>query len=199
MALTIIVTILVASWILSYWWLNREAAEVIELRNPEGERGSALVVYHPGPGTFHRQVVGGFVQGLVASGWRVEVATASAQAPTELTGYHLLVLGSPTYWFTPSVPVRRYLRQVGDLGGLPTVTITTGLGSGGRSSKVLQEYVRDAHGSLVEALTFYRLRPNDDDNYANGAQNRALAVERAEESARSLVLTGDSEPDGTAP
>ncbi len=188
MALLIVVVVLAASWILANWWLNKEVVEEVEVRNPEGATGSALVVYHPGPGTFHRRVIGGFVEGLVAGGWRVEVATASAQAPTELDSYDLLVLSSPTYWFTPSMPIRRYLRQVGDLGGLPTVTITTGLGAGGRSSKVLQRYVRDARGSLVQSLTFYRLRPNDDDNYANGEQNRALAVEMAEDSARSLVL-----------
>ena len=138
MALIIILAVLAAAWILSYRWLNKEVASEVEVRNPKGDTGSALVVYHPGPGTFHRQVVAGFVQGLVADGCRVKIASASNQAPEELEGYDLLVLGSPTYWFTPSVPVRRYLRQVGDLGGLPTVTIITGLGAGGRSSKALQ-------------------------------------------------------------
>jgi hypothetical protein len=199
MAIMIIVTILAAAWILSYWWLNKEVPAEVKVRNPEGDTGSALVVYHPGRGTFHPQVVGAFVDGLLAGGWRVEVATATDEAPTELDKYNLLVLGSPTYWFTPSVPVRRYLRQVGDLNGLPTVTITTGLGAGGRSSRVLQRYVRDAHGSLLQALTFYRMRPNDDDNYVNGAQNRALAVEMAEQTARSLAPTGASSEARTVP
>jgi hypothetical protein len=198
MAVLIVVVVLAASWILANRWLNKEVVEEVEIHNSEGLSGSALVVYHPGPGTFHRQVVGGYVQGLVDGGWRVEVATASDRAPTALDGYDLLVVGSPTYWFTPSVPVRRYVRQVGDLGGLPTVTITTGLGAGGRSSKVLQRTVRDARGSLVEALTFYRLRPNDDDNYANGQQNRALAVEMARESARSLKPPVAGKPGRTA-
>ena len=185
----IILAILAAAWILSYWWLNQEVAGQVEVRNPEGDTGSALVVYHPGRGTFHRQVVGGFVDGLVGSGWRVEVTTANAQAPTELANYDLLVLGSPTYWFTPSLPIRRYLRQLGDLGGKPVVTIITGLGAGGRSSKALQGAVRKAHGSLVKSLLLYRMRPNDDDNYADGRQNRALAVEMAEQVARSLAQT----------
>jgi hypothetical protein len=109
MVLAIILAILAMAWVLSYWWLNNEVPYKAEVRNPEGDRGSALVVYHPGRGTFHPRVVGGFVEGLMSSGWRVEVATASAQASTELAGYDLLVLGSPTYWFTPSLPVTRYL------------------------------------------------------------------------------------------
>jgi flavodoxin len=187
MVLIIILAILAAVWILSYWWLNREVVGKVEVRNPGGDTGSALVVYHPGRGTFHPRVVGGFVEGLVASGWRVEVATASDQAPTELANYDLLVLGSPTYWFTPSLPIRRYLRKLGDLEGQPTVTIVTGLGAGQRSSRVLQGKVRDAHGNLVQSLTLYRMRPNDDTNYSDGKQNRALAVEMAKQVAQSLA------------
>jgi hypothetical protein len=189
MVLIIILAVLAAAWILSYWWLNKEVTGKVEIHNPEGDRGSALVVYHPGRGTFHRRVIRGFVEGLIASGWRVERTTASDQAPTELANYDLLVLGSPTYWFTPSLPVRRYLRRLGNLDGQPTVAIATGLGAGERSSKILGRKIRGAHGSLVKSLTLYRMRPNDDDNYVNGKQNRTLAVEMAEQAARSLAQT----------
>jgi hypothetical protein len=191
MVLAIILAILAVAWILSYWWLNKEGPYQAEARNPEGDKGSALVVYHPGRGTFHPKVVSGFVEGLVADGWRVDVATASAQAPTELSNYDLLVLGSPTYWFMPSAPIRRYLRRLGDLDGQPTVTITTGLGAGERSANIFRRRVRGARGSLVKSLNLYRMRPNDDDNHVDGKQNRALAVEMAKEAARSIVLTGE--------
>jgi hypothetical protein len=75
----------------------------------------------------------------------------------------------------------------GDLAGQPTVTIITGLGAGGRSSKVLQRNVRDANGSLVKSLILYRMRPNDEDNYSDGKQNQALAVEMAKQGARGLA------------
>jgi hypothetical protein len=199
MAALTILAILAVAWFLSYWWLNREAAPQVEVRNPEGDTGSALVVYHPGRGTFHRQVMGGFVEGLVASGWRVEVATATSQAPTQLANYDLLVLGSPTYWFAPSVPIRGYLRKLVDLDGQPTVTIITGLGAGGRSSNALCKKVQSARGSQVRSLTFYRMRPNDDDNYVDGKQNQALAVEMAEQAARSLALGGGNATRRAAP
>jgi hypothetical protein len=189
MALLIILAILAVAWFLSYWWLNQEVAGQREVRNPGGDTGSALVVYHPGRGTFHRRVIGGYVEGLVSSGWRVEVNTASAAAPTELAHHDLLVLGSPTYWFTPSLPIRRYVRRLDDLGGQPTATMVTGLGAGGRSSEILQKEVREANGRLVQSLALYRMRPNDDDNYKVGEQNQALAVEMAAQAARSLAPT----------
>jgi hypothetical protein len=191
MIVLVIVVMLAAAWILLSWWLNQEVAGQGEIRNPEGNTGSALVVYHPGRGTFHRRVVAGFVDGLVRSGWVVEVTTASAQAPAELADYDLLVLGSPTYGFTPSRPIRRYLQRIGDLASQPTVAIITGLGAGERSSRLLQGQVREAGGNLVASLTLYRMRPNDEDNYVDGQQNQAVAVQMAEQAARSLADAGE--------
>ena len=37
MALAIILPILAAAWILSYWWLNREVPAEVEVCNLEGE------------------------------------------------------------------------------------------------------------------------------------------------------------------
>ena len=109
---------------------------------------------------------------------------------TDLSGYDLLVLGSPTYWFTPSWPIRRYLDRLEDLAGQPTVTIITGMGAGERSASLMQRQVREANGELVSGVLFYRLRPNDDENYVNPEQNQALAVELAARAARKLAAAG---------
>jgi hypothetical protein len=182
----VFLVVLGATWLASYLWLSKEVVRQVEVRNPERDEGTALVVYHPGRGSFHSQVISGFVEGLVSGNWRVEVATASPLAPIDLSSYDLLVLGSPTYWFTPSWPIRRYLRRLGDLGGQWVVTIVTGLGAGGRSSSILESWVRKANGNLVRGLLLYRLRPNDDDNYVNTSQNMALAVEMATQAASEI-------------
>jgi hypothetical protein len=188
----IVLGVLVVVWASSYLWLNAETVSGIEVQNPAGEVGTALVVDHPGRGSFHARVVSGFVEGLVAGGWRVETTTASGQAPTDLSGYDLLVLGSPTYWFTPSWPIRRYLDRLGDLTGQPTVTIITGMGAGERSAFMMQRQVQKANGELVSGLLFYRMRPNDDDDYVNPEQNQALAVKLATRAARKLAGAGRS-------
>ena len=185
----VILIVVVAAWSLTNLWLNQEVVGKVEVQNPEGDAGTALVVYHPGRGSFHPRVISGFVKGLAAKGWRVEVATASPQAPADLSGYDLLVLGSPTYWFTPSLAIRRYLRWLGNLGGRPTVTIITGLGAGGRSTAAIERQVREANGQLVKALLLYRMRPNDEENYVDSKQNQALAVEMATRAASELAIT----------
>lgn len=187
----ILLIVLVVAWAWSYFWLNQEVESEIEIRNPGGDAGTALVVYHPGRGSFHKRVIAGFVEGLVSNGWRVEVATASPRAPTDLAGYDLLVLGSPTYWFTPSWPLRRYLSRLGDLGSQRTVTIITGMGAGGRSSSMIEKQVRKSGGDLVKALLLYWMRPNDNGNYVDTQQNKTLAVEMATQAAREVSLPGE--------
>jgi hypothetical protein len=188
----IVLGILAVAWAALYLWLNAETVSGIEVQNPAGDVGRALVVDHPGRGSFHARVVSGFVEGLVAGGWRVETTTASGQAPTDLSSYDLLVLGSPTYWFTPNWPIRRYLDRLGDLAGQPTVTIITGMGAGERSASMIERQVRRANGELVSGLLFYRMRPNDDNNYVNTEQNQALAVKLATQAARKLAAAGRS-------
>ncbi|UCC63213.1 MAG: hypothetical protein JSV36_21170 [Anaerolineae bacterium] len=184
----VLLIFLAAAGIGSYLWLNKEVVSEIEVQNPAGNVGTALVVYHPGRGSFHRRVISGFVEGLVSSGWRVEVATASPRAPSDLSGYDLLVLGSPTYWFTPSWPIRRYLRRLGNLGSQRTATVVTGIGAGGRSTALLEKQVQEAGGNLAKALLLYWMRPNDDDNYVDTEQNKTLAVEMAIQAAREIPL-----------
>jgi flavorubredoxin len=133
-------------------------------------------------------VFSSFAEGLASRGWQAMMTTPSPQAPTDLSGYDLLVLGGPTYGFAPNRPIRRYLRRLGDLADQRTVTIITGFGMGDRSASTMERLVREANGDLVRSLLLYKMRPNDDDNFVDAAQNRVLAVEMATEAAREIPL-----------
>lgn len=187
-AVSVLVVVVVA--LLDYG-RNKEVVSEVKTLNPEGNAGAALVIYHPGKSDFQHRVFSGFMEGLVSSGWRVESTTPSSQAPTDLSGYDLLVLGGPTYWFTPNRPIRRYLSRLGNLGGQRTVTIITALGAGERSTSIMEKQVREANGDLVNALLLYKMRPNDDDNYVDSQQNQALAVEMATQAAEEVPLPGE--------
>jgi flavorubredoxin len=188
MAWVVVLVIVVAAVAWLDYGRNKEIVSEVRVLNSEGETGTALVVYHPGKSDFQQQVFSGFAEGLVSRGWRVEMTTPSSQAPTNLSGYDLLVLGGPTYWFTPNRPIKRYLSQLGDLKGQRTVSIITALGAGERSTATMQRLVREANGDLANALLLYKMRPNDDDNYVDAKQNRALAVEMATQAAREIPV-----------
>lgn len=159
---------------LTYVWLNLTVVGEVQVLNPEGSKGRALLVYQPGKSAFPQQVVQSFAEGLMAGGWRVEITTASDQAPQDVSGYGLLVLAAPTYMFMPAQPVQRYVRRLGDLHDQRTVTIVTGLGAADNASEMMQRLVRDANGNLAKVLLLTTLAPNDD-RYGS---NDALAIAR---------------------
>jgi hypothetical protein len=188
LAILLVFAVLIVAELGLVYSRNREVASGISTLNPESTAGAALVVYHPGRSDFQRRVFARLAEGLASRGWRVETTTASPQAPANVTSYDLLVVGGPTYNFAPSRPIRRYLKRAGDLDGLPTVTVTTGLGAGERASAILQDLVRRGNGTLVQALLLYKMRPNDDDNYVDAAQNRELAAEMAFRAGQQIPL-----------
>jgi len=160
MVLIVVLVILVAAWVLFDLWLNREVVSEVRALNPGGDAGAALVVYHPGKSDFHHRVTAGFAEGLVSNGWRVEITTVSTQAPTDVSGYSLLVLGWPTYWFNPSLPVRKYLSRIGDIEKKNTVIICTAAGSPLNNCETMKNLVQAANGKIVKSLTLFTLRPN---------------------------------------
>ncbi len=98
----IVSTILIVALSRLFYGRNKEIVSAVETLNPEGSIGTALVVYHPGKSDFQRRVFTGFTEGLVSNGWRVEVTTPSAQTPTDLSGYDLLILGGPPTYLRPT-------------------------------------------------------------------------------------------------
>jgi len=142
--------------------MSSEVVSDLKVSNPEGDEGVALVVYHPGISDFQRQVNYAFADGLVSNGWRVEITTASSQAPTDLSGYDLLVLGGPVYAGAVAQPVRSYLSGLGDLGGKRTVLIISGSGSTDEAVSVMEQLVQEANGDLVKSLPIWTQAPNDE-------------------------------------
>lgn len=163
MILFVPLVVLAAVVAVTAWVEFHEVVSEVKVLNPEGDTGRALVVYQKGLRDFQPRVASGFAEGLVSSGWRVEITTVSSRAPTEISGYDLLVLGWPTYWFNPSLPIRRYLGRIGDLRGKKTVIICTAAGAPAGSCEKMMKLVQAANGTIVKSLTLFTVRPNEGD------------------------------------
>jgi hypothetical protein len=140
--------------------VNAEVISDVEVLNPNGSTGAALLVYHPGRSGYQEMLIEGFSEGLVSNGWRVGIATASKEAPTDLSGYDLLVLSAPTYDWVPARPIQRYLERLGDLGGQPTVVIISAAGTTTLSLPMMEDLVREANGDLVASHALWTMVPN---------------------------------------
>jgi hypothetical protein len=139
-------------------WANQPVISEVTTFNPEGDGGRALVVYHPGRSDLQERAVNGFVEGLAAAGWRVDLTTASDQAPIP-TDYDLLVIGAQSYTWAPAQPVQDYLRRVGNLERLPVVAVLSGLGETGPANDVMRDLIAEVNGNTVALYNVWQLRP----------------------------------------
>lgn len=182
----LIILLVVGGW--TIYITSREVASVVKILNPPSEKARALLVWHPGQSDFPARVMNAFADGLIATGWRVDMTTASSEAPTDLAGYDMLVLGAPVYWGAPARPLSNYLQRIGDLRGKRTAIILTASGNSDGAIKSAKEKVAQAHGQIVTALSFYRWRPNRED--ATG-DNETIGIEMARQAAQEIKPTTD--------
>jgi len=155
----------VAVSVYAYLGMNNDVVTELVVKNPDGSK-AALILYHPGLSSFSHDVAYAFADGLVSNGWRVEIATPSVEAPTDLSKYDLLVISSNTYAFSPDAPTTRHLERIGDLEGIPTVVVTLGAGSAEQSQQVFEELVESHNGTIIESLLLYSMAPNEGDKSA---------------------------------
>jgi hypothetical protein len=140
----------------------REIAAPTEILNPQGVK-TALVIYHPGLTDFAHNVSYSFAKGLASSGWRVEIATASPEAPINLSNYSLLVLAWPIYDFNPGPTVTHCIDRIGNLNGINTVIITIGGGLDPLNTpNTMSKIVQNANGTVIQSLTSFRSQHNQD-------------------------------------
>jgi hypothetical protein len=133
--------------------ISREVVSEIDVINADGGK-TALIVYQPGFSSFPRDASYAFADGLASSGWRVEITTASSQAPSDFSKYSLLTLAYPVYGGTPGTAVVNYVNRVSDLNGINTVIIACGGGDSGENvNPPLKQQVQAANGTFFKGLS----------------------------------------------
>ena len=157
-------TFVFAAWFIGYeaiWTgrFHRATTSPIELLGGESDK-RALIVFHSAHRGFQRTIQRALAEGLVARGWHVAMMTASAQAPGTIDEYDLLVLGAPTYNWSPARAITSYVARLRELHGMNVVLVVSGGGMTERAMKSLRRQVEAAHGHVVEALELWTRREN---------------------------------------
>ena len=164
---TLLIIVVISVSLLGYasFAMNSDVVTQLVIKNPTGSK-TALVLYHPGLSSFSHDVSYAFADGLVSNGWRIEIATSSIEAPTNLSKYSLLVISSNTYAFTPDSPTTRQLERIGNLNRIQTVLLTLGAGSAQESQKALETTIQASNGTILQSLVLYSMAPNEGDRSA---------------------------------
>ncbi len=129
--------------------INKDVASPISVLNEDATE-KALVVYQVGLSSAPKDASYAFAQGLASSGLRVEIATASVQAPSDLSNYKLLVLVFPIYGARPGEAAMRYVERLGNMNQMPTIIINCRLSNA--IENVMKEKITAQNGSVIETL-----------------------------------------------
>ncbi len=148
-----------------FFAIGNDVVSEVVVKNEEASE-TALVLYHPGLSSFAHDVAYAFADGLVSSGWRVEIATPSSEAPTDASEYGLLVLCFSTYAGSPDSPTVRHLERMGDLGGVDVVLVGLAAGDAESSMATMREAVVDANGEIILEKAWFTQAPNEGDKAA---------------------------------
>ena len=144
------------------YFIGIDVVTDLVVENAEGGK-TALVLYRPGLSSFAHDVTYAFAEGLISNNWRVEIATPSVNAPTDISKYRLLAIASNTYAFAPEAAITRHLERIGDLGGIQIVLLTLGAGSAENSKQALENLVKAQNGTITNSLLLYSIAPNEGD------------------------------------
>lgn len=131
--------------------ISREVISPISVIN-EGGSKTALVIYQPGLLGFPHDATYAFADGLASAGWRVEVTTASPQAPTNLSKYSLLTLAYPVYGSSVGSAIKTYVDRVPDFNGTKVTIISTAGGTTHTSIDALRQQVEQQNGTVQDGI-----------------------------------------------
>lgn len=186
LAAAAVVVIAAAASAATWWMASREVASGITTLNATGQRGRALLVYHPGLSGFPEKITGSFAEGLVRAGWRVDMTTASAQAPGDVRDYGLVVLGSPVYSDAAARPLSAYIDRVGDFHAKGVVLVFTAASDANPAMDKAAAQVSALHGRVLGRYGYTSPQPNPSDKAYSGT-NAERAAAMARDAALSLA------------
>jgi hypothetical protein len=126
--------------------INKDVVSPIVVLNSGGVN-TALVVYQPGLTSAPKDNSYDFADGLASAGWRVEITTASPEAPSDLSNYSLLVVAFPIYGDAPGTAAIRYVDRLGSLQGIHVVIIDVPA-----SENIMRQKVEAKNGTVVATL-----------------------------------------------
>ncbi len=171
-ALIVLLVVFASIFAFLEWTVYREVVTPVEVLNSAGTK-TALVIYHPGIQPFGHDVAYGYADGLAENGWRVEIATASPEAPTNLENYSMLALIWPIYDFGPGPTITNHIKRIGDLQGIDTAVVCIGGGINPfDAASTMRRTVQDANGTIIAELTLFR----GGGGYAEKAMNAATEI-----------------------
>ena len=131
------------------------------LDNPE----RALVVYQPSVTSASSDVAHAIAKGLNDAGYEVTLNTPGMHLSTDISGYSIVVFGSPNYGGSLAVPLTEYVKQIDDFTGKKVILFST-FGLDGSIKPELDKLAALLYGIEPYATVKYRFNEEETNNAA---------------------------------
>ncbi|MBP7401060.1 MAG: flavodoxin [Clostridia bacterium] len=102
------------------------------LKAASGEAVKALVVYQPSVTSASSDVAHSIAKGLNEAGAEVTLDTPGDHLSSDISGYSIVVFGSPNYGGSPAQPMLDYLNRIDDFSGRQVLLFSTSGSAEGR-------------------------------------------------------------------
>lgn len=130
--IVIIIIILVAAYLVS----NSRSSDS-ETIKPDGSiTGKAIIVYDPGLSGGTKTAANYIAEDLKSKGYEVKLAGVRSSDVADISGYDILIVGSPTYGAKPTGPITSYLEGLKNPGNI-TAGVYALAGSDTQDSNVI--------------------------------------------------------------
>jgi len=172
------VGILLVWTILTVWAQYTGAAKTLSFGDASSSK-KALIVYNPDPiYNLDEQVCIAFAQGLVTQDFHATVATVQSQKAAQ--GYDLYVFCGNTYNWAPDWLITNYINNHQEaFVNKKAIAIMVGAGSTKRAKRLLQQSIKKTNAHLVDARTYWLMRPNDETRMEENNNKVAQAMANA--------------------
>lgn len=102
------------------------------LKSSRDNPDKALVVYQPSMTSASSDVAHSIAKGLNDVGYEVTLNTPGKHLSTDISGYSVVVFGSPNYGGSPGEPLLDYIKRIGDFTGKRLLLFSTSGSAEGR-------------------------------------------------------------------
>jgi flavorubredoxin len=135
----ILILILVIAWIIGY--SRSSGSKTIK---PDGAiTGKALIVYDPGFTGGTKTAASHMAEDLKSKGYEVKVVGVRSSDASDLSGYDVLIVGSPTYGAKPTGPINSYLDSLKSPGNIIAGVFALAGGDAQDSNVVMAQMLKE--------------------------------------------------------
>lgn len=140
-------------------YLNRDVKYEYKNSSLKDSTAKVAYIYHPGVSSFQDIVREEISTGLEDSGYSVDYWTIGKSAPLTVDEYDLLIVSCPTYDWSPSKLMKKYINRCENFNKIPTVAIITAAGYSVRSEPELVKLLENRGAKVIESKSFYTTAP----------------------------------------